>query len=299
MKGASILNCLNRSKIEAPSYVGVGGITGMNCGIAKQCYNYGMVEGNYFIGGIAGRQINDESGSVYKIEACHNEGNIQGSYHIGGIVGILEIGSVSQCENRGRIESTGKDETEGRYWSRTGGIIGNLENGSIAQCCNTENGTVLSRYGCVGGVVGNSEADVLECYNLAEVKATDLEKSTNVGGIVGKLESGTINYTYNRGNVDSKIGYIGGITGHNVTGTVKNSYNAGNVTISSTTKPSSKTGIYDKYIGYITGCNVSGTQSNLLNLTITELTNWSTDNIKTYLGNNFKKGSNYPILNWQ
>lgn len=95
-------------------------------------------------------------------------------------------------------------------------------------------------------------------------------------------------------------GYIGGITGQNYQSEVRNSYNAGNVTISNATKPSQIIGVANQYIGYVTGWNNAGTCSNQVrNVTESTLKGWTASNITSNLGSSFKKGTDYPILNWE
>lgn len=173
---------------------------------------------------------------------------------------------------------------------------------SISLSCNK--GSVISKEGCVGGIVGaaNRQSSITSCYNIGSVNGTDQQYSTNIGGIVGRVvNNGTIRYTYNMGNVNSIRGFVGGIAGQNNASEVRNSYNAGNVTISSSTKPTNIIGAEaNRYLGYVIGWNDAGTASNnVQNITATTLKGWSASTITTNLGNSFKKGTNYPLLDWE
>lgn len=301
VKSGTTSNCSNYAKIMAKNaQYQVGGILGCNAGMVESCSNYGEVEAFKGIGGITGIQYSAEDSTTIKTEKCFNYGKVKGECYIGGIIGHVEAGKITKCKNNARIESTGNDYAEiGKYWSRTGGIAGFMENGSLTQCCNGKKGSVISQYGCVGGIVGLSYASILECYNLADITGIHEERSTNVGGIVGRIDNGTVNYTYNMGNINTNKGYVGGVAGQNNAGTIGNSYNTGNITIATSIKPSADIGNSDKYIGNVIGYNIGMCLPSAVYTTETTMNNWKIQEIQTKLGNNFKKGDSYPILDWE
>ena len=101
----------------------------------------------------------------------------------------------------------------------TGGITGYLGSGAIIENCRVTGAVYGS--GDVGGLIGNNNGTITNCYNTATVTITG---GNNAGGITGS-NSGTVSFCYNTGNViytianDSSI--AGGIVGIN-SGTVSN-----------------------------------------------------------------------------
>ena len=105
-----------------------------------------------------------------------------------------------------------------------GGIAGQ-NNGTVTNCYNT--GAVNSSGNWVGGVVGynGSSASVENCYNTGEVGG--VSGSESVGGVVGD-NSGTVKNCYNTDAVSGSGIYVGGVVGSN-SGTVENCYNTDKV----------------------------------------------------------------------
>ena len=78
----------------------------------------------------------------------------------------------------------------------------------------------------VGGVCGeNDEGTISNCYNTGTVSGT--WKYASVGGVCGN-NSGTISNCYNSGTVNGNS-YVGGVCGRNYSGTISDCYNSGNV----------------------------------------------------------------------
>ena len=102
-----------------------------------------------------------------------------------------------------------------------GGVVGNND-GTVSDCYNT--GDVIGSDANVGGVVGNNDGTVSGCYNAAEISITDGE----VGGVVG-VNGGTVSDCYNAAAISIDSGEVGGVVGMNAR-VVINSYNTGSVT---------------------------------------------------------------------
>ena len=104
-----------------------------------------------------------------------------------------------------------------------GGVVGD-NNGTVTNCYNT--GSVTGK-DYVGGVVGYSLLDstFTNCYNTGSVTGKDY-----VGGVVGCSDS-TFTNCYNTGIVNGNDN-VGGVVGYNAAdgGTVTNCYNTGSVT---------------------------------------------------------------------
>ena len=177
-----IQNCINRVNITVTgtnSYY-VGGIVADCLAQASviNCENYGTISGTLAVGGIVGFF---ENATDVTISNCINYGNINGTKFIGGIAGnapsknskgeiINEKIKISKCYNRGKIEGTAN---------------------------------------FIGGIIGNTEFDIEDCKNLAEIKGI-----AAVGGIVGKIEGDKcISNSSNTGKISGNGVFCGGIAG--------------------------------------------------------------------------------------
>ena len=241
----TIKNCYNKGTISA-DIIDVGGIVGSNKGMLANCYNEGTVSGSAPKGGVAGS--NDGT-----ITNCYNIGTIIGNSTIGGIVGYNSR-LITNCYNTAIITSSS---------GNAGGIAGNNSNtsingveytGTIENCYNT--GTITG-YSAAGGIAGGNYAGkIVKSYNEGAITTTEYD--SNVGGIVGNNEV-IINNCYNSGDVVGKS-YTGGITGRNA-GTITNCYNT------TTVKSDSETYNRETFIGGITGLNTNeGNISNSYNI---------------------------------
>ncbi len=259
IEGGTIFGCTNKGNIDGGVNIyvdqGTGGIVGFSKGDVVFCESTGNVVGRNYVGGIAG--VNEG-----KVEDCTSRGAITGGSQLGGIVGRNE-GTVLSCTKSGGsiIGNVSFDDIyDGQ--SNIGGIIGyNTGFGSVENCTNSSNvtgvagigGVIGSSYdndtdpasteviGCsnsgtvvgssfVGGVVGNSKFDVTDCFNTGNVTATG--ESSDVGGVVGNISTGTVKGCYNKGDVTAskKQGYAGGVAGSVSTdGKVIDCYNEGTV----------------------------------------------------------------------
>ncbi|MGN1376157.1 MAG: GLUG motif-containing protein [Prevotella sp.] len=177
----------------------VGAVCGFNkFGIINNCYNTGIIIGNYCCGGVCGHNYDAT------IKNCYNTGNIICAYeNAGGVCGKSTstptdagehalISTVENCYNTGSVNGN-------KY---VGGVVGDNESSAktgnpssvVKNCYNT--GAVSGDYS-VGGVcgsndsfhndisLGNSEAIMgtaymANCYSTGTVKGND-----RVGGVCG------------------------------------------------------------------------------------------------------------------
>ncbi len=133
---------------------------------------------------------------------------------------------------------------------------------------NQENSYDIGLFGCNSGKIAN--AGILDSYFYG---------TSNVGGVNGYNDGGTITNCYNTGSV-SGIGSVGGVNGYNYTGNITDCYNTGNVsgsqdnvggvngyndggTITNSYNSGSVSGI-ERYVGGVNGCN-KGTITNCYN----------------------------------
>lgn len=233
--GGTISNCTSIVDITGSVDSNVGGIVGSGeSGTIENCCNTGSinvtgsVDSN--VGGIVGLAGNPNGRVTVTVENCENTGKVTvgGKGLIGGIVGRANGGStVSNCRNSGDISANkeGNSITGGivgeNYGSifrcyNTGAVTGDGATGGIAgrnvsdsngpsrveNCCNTGDVTgAVSGSGDVGGIVGYNNnhpysgnvSTVKNCYNTGAVISGN---SSNVGGVVGRIETGDVSDCY-------------------------------------------------------------------------------------------------------
>ncbi|MCH5280336.1 MAG: InlB B-repeat-containing protein [Lachnospiraceae bacterium] len=134
-----------------------------------------------------------------------------------------------------------------------GGIVGYLNTeGTIENCRNKA--SVRSDFGGapsvsgVGGIAAQNFGTIINCVNEGNIKGNDVG-SNCAGGIVGRLEEGSIESCYNTGSVEGNDN-CGGIAGYAYPSgggsiTIKNCYNTGKISTS------------DNYAGGIAGFSSS------------------------------------------
>ncbi|MEA4961123.1 InlB B-repeat-containing protein [Lutispora sp.] len=181
---------LEESYVEGNDFV--GGIAGYfvavtlgQTSLLQNCVNSATVVGNgAYIGGIAG-YIGSVFGST-KFDSCVNYGRIIGNDKTGGIAGYQSTGWITNSTNFGSVVGT----------SSVGGVIGQNENKNshVLNCYTT--GTVKGDGKYVGAVVGRNTKDdgkILQCYyrlgsatcNGAIRNATGTEKGSLADGEKG------------------------------------------------------------------------------------------------------------------
>ena len=169
--------------------------------------NYDIVEGDVNIGGIAGSMAvefdldpeddlsaaSDKLNYRYETKAvmsgCINKGSvIAKKNHVGGLVGRLDLGTVSQCEGYGIVESTSGDYV--------GGIAGYAD-AKIQQCVVKAE---LKGNNYIGGIVG-SAGTLIDSYALIKV-------SEGIGRI-GAIAGASNKHSQISGNYFVDTGYAG------------------------------------------------------------------------------------------
>lgn len=179
-------------------------------GKVADCYNSGAVQADRNTGGIAGavaieysKDPEDETEKpntlnfTYRskaiLQSCMNDGAVEGKKDCtGGIAGLAEIGTIYECENYGKAEST-----NGNY---VGGIAG--KSASAVRKCYAKSALKGKRY--VGGIAGKAET-VTACYAIVRTEGEE-----NVGAICGDAEN--LGNLYADFYVDSGTGAVDGIS---------------------------------------------------------------------------------------
>jgi hypothetical protein len=120
---------------------------------------------------------------------------------VGGLVAWNE-GDVTDCYSIGTISGSG-------WASSVGGLVGYNRSGNMIQCYSS--GAVSGEWN-VGGLVGNNEGDLTNCYSTSTISCIE---SHGAGGLVGCNDwRGTVTHCYATGDV-SGHNYVGGLGGLN------------------------------------------------------------------------------------
>ena len=226
----------------------VGGLIGVSYNNIYNSYVTGNINttGSSWmpVGGLCGvMQGNGDIENCYNIANinCENIKEETGSANItcGGIVGQTENEEViiSKCFNKGNIFVNG-----GNNETIVGGICGAINSGEIIKNCynsaivkGTTKAQTLSAIR-VGGIVGNLNSDLFNCYNFGNVVIIEKVYTLSIGGIVGNVRTNkVINNVYNMGEVIVEYSTggstIGGIIGENGILALNNAYNIGRIVI--------------------------------------------------------------------
>ncbi len=208
IKGTGTVGALISSsvstKIENCSVEGTGSVTGdndtgglvgyINGGSVIKSYSAIKVNGNGYVGGLAGRALSSVLTQNY------TTGDVTGSStYVGGLVGYMDSGTVTQNNTTGDV--TGSS-------SYVGGLVGNINSGTVTQNYTTGDVTGSGTY--VGGLVGYmGSGTVTQNYTTG-----DLTGGLYTGGLVGYIKSATVTQSYATGSVTGNATNIGGLVGH-------------------------------------------------------------------------------------
>ena len=233
-ESGTIRNCINRAFLSGTKTATFGGIiacsaTNNNAIEAltiKDCENYGELvatQANAIMGGILGNAYRIKN---LLIENNTNYGALTGTGNVGGILGYAKWG----------MSNTGTD------------IV-------VRGCCNK--GAIISSGTCVGGIVGNvddvkRDTQIMGCANYADLTAVD-----NVGGIIGRNNSGewqdqkvVIVNSAVYGNVTATGNYAGILAGFHVATYASGAISATNCVLTGTVSANEGAGGILGYIGY-------------------------------------------------
>ncbi len=179
---------LNVNKTD--EYAGLFGYTD-GATIRNVTLNSGSVTGDQFTGALVGYASNST------IENIINTQDVTGSGSVGGIIGYATDGStLSNLVNVGTVQAS-DDEV--------GGIVGTLVNSRLQGTTYNLGAVIASDSSAVGGLVGsainstigNESGEVI--YNQLNVTG-----GHEVGGIVGQIDSSTVQNVANYGDISAK-----------------------------------------------------------------------------------------------
>lgn len=169
--GGKIVNCENNTTIKGTNLV--GGIAGTNEGIIEEVSNQGSIKAKNKVGGIVGQIIQPLNTKDTIVKNSNNTGIVDGEVYVGGIAGNNEYNkaTIDSCYNLGKVRASGYVVDSANIKnSYAGGIVG--ANSGVVQKCYNELilhgaavNTTEGMYGCVGGIVGANTNIIKECYN--------------------------------------------------------------------------------------------------------------------------------------
>ena len=149
------------------------------------------------------------------IEHCQNKGNFSittdtTSLQMGGIVGLAQNSTVQYCANTGDMTS---------WTPHTGGIVGELYQASkIINCYSTGKMVPLGKgttdFGGIAGTVW-AGTEIRHCYFAGEMDLSQYTATTpytRLGGLVGKVESGTPVFENNHYTATENVASCGNST---------------------------------------------------------------------------------------
>lgn len=217
----------------------IGGIVGYMYGsnvYVKSSANRGTVHSAYIenqseiltiskaanVGGVVGkldRDFGDYDDAEDKLKALtdgklsaavsysYNTGAVQGYTGVGGVIGMMYNGEVQGSYNLGTISSTRQALPSNTDPLNMGGVVGDT----------TEN--------------GSARAVIYDVYNAGQVGDEKFNLyGRHVGGVVGRL-SGVVEKAYNTGDIYNGFSVVGGIVGYWYAGSINNTFNTGNITV--------------------------------------------------------------------
>ena len=180
----------------------VGGIVGDNRGILLNCAYDGVIEGNDYVGGIAG--INELTGILME---CKTGCTVTGIHYSGGVAGH-NVGNIVGCLNQADVniynEDKGKSLEDINIEQYTAGLLNPEDNSDKAQKASAITSNVDT-----GGIAGLSTGIIQNSKNTGTIGYEHV--GYNVGGIAGR-QSGYIHACENAGVVYGRKD-VGGIVG--------------------------------------------------------------------------------------
>jgi hypothetical protein len=182
-----------------------GGLTGKSWGTSiTSCYVTGSVSGTYAVGGLAGSKYDSDP-----ITNSYSEANVTGTgSYVGGLVGTGNSPIINSYAT-GNVTSSS---------SQVGGLVG-LLTGPITNSYATGDVTGTSKVGGLVGLLDSTSAIITNSYATGSATGS----SYHIGGLVGRMYSGSINNSFATG-LASGTSEVGGVTGNGDGGNLTNNW---------------------------------------------------------------------------
>ena len=179
------------------------------------------------------------NGQQAAVSDSYNSGTVQGFIGIGGVVGQMYNGEVVHSYNLGNIKTTRtatKDELNPAV--NMGGVVGD---------------TIED--------VNKAKAFLYDVYNKGTIGDKEFRYyARHVGGVVGRL-NGTLEKSYNSGDIYNGFNVVGGIVGFYHRGSIKDVFNTGNITVKNNEVLLTKEDVQDRKGANLGNLNGSKTSS--------------------------------------
>jgi hypothetical protein len=193
------------------------------------------ISGRNDYNGLFGRIGNTQNLGTVKNLGVVNCNITSGINYAGGLCGDLPSGTLDNCYSTGTIEPDQSKYVAG-YGRYIGGLCGH--SGSKSTIINSYSSCTVNGAYKVGGLCGNNEGIISNCYSKSSVKysswvggfgAMNGEENGDcyIGGFCGS-NSGNINNSYAAGSVNGDC-YIGGFCGSN-SASISDCYSTASVT---------------------------------------------------------------------
>lgn len=286
----------------------VGAVAGVNNGIIDDVITFGNrivglgntnIENANFVGGIAGinRKTISHVNGTDTVLTTANSGVLS---IVGGIVGA-NTGTVENVISNSAVSgaTTNINALGGVVGGNFGDVNNTISHGTVNGLYKNKNGEILYQANNVGGIVGLNGS--IATQNNPEYRGnihdayseSNIHGYNNIGGIVGKVEAGSINNVANAGDIkadgltgtNSKSKYTGGLAGIIVDGKLIHGRNTADITgedyvggivggigkeavLQNLINDGSSVITGDKYVGGVTGQNkgiIEADNSGLIN----------------------------------
>ena len=201
-----------------------------------------QVTGNQNVGALCG------GAEQTQIVACDNAGVVSGREYVGGICGSLQYNSkITNCNNNGEVSGTIQyiGGTAGYMSNSTietsvnnkavnapeaeyvGGVVGYIDgNSTVVKGCSSNSTATVTGGKYTGGLVGKMNAgSIVDCSAYGAV--TGLQEE--IGGLIGTLDGASASQLTNFGPVNGAKSRVGGIIGYANNSTLSQSVNVGSV----------------------------------------------------------------------
>ncbi|MCQ2975822.1 MAG: bacterial Ig-like domain-containing protein [Bacteroidales bacterium] len=212
----TIDKCKNYGKISVTTNNCGGIVAQCASSTITNCENYGQINAqNSSVAGICAHMSvpPNVTDMVNNISNCINYGIINGNESAGGLVSYMNYANMNNCFNYETITSK----------KCSGGICSETENSIIDKCANI--GHIICSEKCyAGGLFGVSiDSKTSNCYNLVDIDTKN--QGYCVGGLIGKIQRGTLTNSYSIGNINGNSSYwLGSLCGSNDNATITNCY---------------------------------------------------------------------------
>lgn len=217
---AYISNCVNSGEVRVSKTTGTyaAGIISealLPSSIVRST-NSGTIWANQYMGGIVSSSAAHTPASPFALKSCSNTADLTvgNKGYAGGIGSAIKAGAiVSDCINTGKITGTASGQI------RLSGILSEIASSKTApsMVLNCRNYGDVEAWSNSGGVIGGCSGDslrVLNCRNAALIKGYLTTNYTNIGGIIGNGNT-EMRDCWNSGEIIAMGGQAGGINGYN------------------------------------------------------------------------------------